>query len=306
MCTEEGNTRMNNILDSNLDIACAHHLGTFENNSPEWHELRARGIGGSEVGTICGVNPWESPYTLWAKKTGRIESQIPQNEAMEWGTRLEAVVIDKFADEHPELRIIRNIGTWACNEREWQIANPDALYERDGVLGLIEVKTARYEDAWVDGVPAHYATQVQWYLQTLGLSHAYVIVLFSGSKYREFEIHADEFEQSMNLQTVIDFKKFVDENQEPDFTAPMSSTYETVRQTHPDIDTDGEVELGTLGQLFDQAANEFNLAAETLDRIRSEILKAMGTAKRGLVSGEWKFTRQARSGGTPFLVQKKG
>jgi putative phage-type endonuclease len=287
-------------------ITAAHLIGNFANQSPEWHELRARGIGGSEVGTICGLNPWESAYTLWAKKTGKIDGTIPTSEAMEWGTRLEAVIIDKFADEHPELTLHRNVGTWASNERDWQIANPDAIYERDGQLGLIEVKTARYEDAWANGVPAHYAAQVQWYLQTLGLPHAYVVVLFSGSKYREFELHADEFEQSMNLASVIDFKKFLDSGDAPDFSAPMVSTYETVRQEHPDIDGDGEVELGSLGSIYEQAANEVALAEETLNRVRSEILAAMGTAKRGTVSGEWKFTRQARNGGTPYLVTKKG
>ena len=288
-------------------ITNAHLIGNFENQSPEWHELRARGIGGSEVGTICGLNPWESAYTLWAKKTGRIESNIPQTDAMEWGTRLEPVIIDKFADSHPELNVIRNVGTWASNERDWQIANPDALYEApDGSLGLIEVKTARYEDAWANGVPAHYQAQVQWYLQTLGLPHAYVVVLFSGSRYSEFEVVADQFEQDMNLKAVEDFRRYVLDDVKPDFSSPMISTYETVRQEHPDIEPDGAVELGVLAQLFDQAQAEASQADETLNRLRSEILAAMGKAKRGLVGGEWKFTRQSRNGGTPYLVQKKG
>lgn len=288
-------------------VTTAHMIGNFANQSPEWHKLRARGIGGSEVGTICGLNPWESAYTLWAKKTGRIESNIAQTDAMEWGTRLEPVIIDKFADNHPELAVLRSVGTWAHNEREWQIANPDALYEApDGSLGLIEVKTARYEDAWANGVPAHYAAQVQWYLQTLGLRHAWVIVLFSGSRYAEFELQADDFEQGMNLASVIDFKKYIDEDTKPDFSSPMASTYETVRQEHPDIDPEATAELGQLGLLFDQAQAEANMAEETLNRLRSEILAAMGKAKRGLVGGEWKFTRQARNGGTPYLTVKKG
>lgn len=288
-------------------ISSAHLIGNFANGSPEWHELRARGIGGSEVGTICGLNPWESAYTLAAKKLGKISAEIPTSEAMEWGTRLEAVIIDKFADEHPDLTIHRNVGTWAHNDRAWQIANPDALYEApDGSLGLIEVKTARYEDAWANGVPPHYQAQVQWYLQTLGLQHATVIVLFSGSKYREFQLDADQFEWGMNLAAVEEFKKFVDNGNMPDFSAPMASTYETVRQEHPQIDPDGEVEVGTLGNLYYQAIAEVALAEEAANRIRSEILAAMGKAKRGLVGGEWKFTRQARNGGTPYLVQKKG
>ena len=54
-------------------IEVAQHLGTFESNSPEWHALRSQGVGGSLVGTIAGLNKWESAYTAWAKYTGKIE-----------------------------------------------------------------------------------------------------------------------------------------------------------------------------------------------------------------------------------------
>ena len=46
------------------DFNGAKLLGVFESGTSEWHEARADGIGGSEVGTILGLNPWESPYYL--------------------------------------------------------------------------------------------------------------------------------------------------------------------------------------------------------------------------------------------------
>ena len=36
----------------------------------EWLELRKAGIGSSEVATIVGLNPWETPYQLWRRKLG--------------------------------------------------------------------------------------------------------------------------------------------------------------------------------------------------------------------------------------------
>lgn len=294
------------IHEAIQNVGSARWIGTYENNSPEWHALRANGIGGSEVGTILGLNPWESPFTLWAKKTNRIESSFEQSEAMEWGTRLESVIIRKFIDSHPELTVYENVGTFQHVEREWQHANPDAIYRReDGSFGVLEVKTARYEDAWANGVPPHYRAQVLWYLQTLGLQHATVTVLFSGSKYREFEVTADDFEQSVNLQTVTEFKQFIDLDVQPDFTSPMVSTYSTVRELHPDIDADSEVELGNVGQLYENALYESTRAEEALNEMRARVLDAMGTAKRGLIGGEWRVTRQARSGGTPYLITKK-
>ena len=33
----------------------------------EWLEHRKSGIGSSEVATILGLNPWETPYQLWRR-----------------------------------------------------------------------------------------------------------------------------------------------------------------------------------------------------------------------------------------------
>jgi len=60
-------------------------LGVYPPGSPEWHAERSLGIGGSEVGTILGLNPWESAYALWAKKLNLIPSEIKENWAIRFG-----------------------------------------------------------------------------------------------------------------------------------------------------------------------------------------------------------------------------
>ena len=37
------------------------------------HGLREQGVGGSQVGTCLGLNPWESAFTAWARTVGKIE-----------------------------------------------------------------------------------------------------------------------------------------------------------------------------------------------------------------------------------------
>ena len=280
-------------------------LGDFPSNSPGWHALRANGIGGSEVGTICGVNPWESPFTLWAKKTGRIERDFEPSEAMEWGTRLESVILEKFADVHPELTVFPSPGTFCHKDREWQIANLDGVFvDAAGNPGIIEIKTARYEDDWIDGVPPYYKTQVQWYLQTFGYGRAIVAVLFSGSKYREFEILADEFEQQINLKKVEEFRTYVADDIKPDFDGALS-TYETVRKIHPQIDSELEIELGQLAVDYIAASMIFAEADRNFTELKSRVLDAMGNAKKATLDGNVFVTRQARGTGTPYLVNKK-
>lgn len=286
-------------------VSSAVFHANLENGSDEWLALRGRGIGGSDVASICGFSKWTSAYTLWAQKTGLVESNVEYSEPMEWGNRLEPVILDKFEHEHPELKVLRDVGTWSHPDREWQIANPDAVFEReDGTLGIIEVKTAAYEDDWRDGVPQYYETQVQWYLQTFDFDFAYVVVLFHGNKYQEFELPANKFKQEAALEKVEQFVQHWKDGVEPDFDG-SKSTYETVRRVHPEINDDAE-ELGDLGVHYFNALDDYNKAEAEMLKLKSAVLAAMGHAKDGLVYGEKMVSRQARGNGTPYLVNRKG
>ena len=286
-------------------IEDAIHLGTFESGSPEWHALRNQGIGGSLVGTIAGLNKWESCYTAWAKHTGKIDSEISDSPAMEWGRRLESVVLDKFKDSHPELEVLDEVGTWQNSERPYQIANPDGIgMDEHGNLVVIEIKTARFPDDWEKGVPLYYLTQVQWYLSCLGIQQAYVAVLIGGSDYREFLIDAEHFQQQADIQLVERFLMAVKFDQAPDWDG-STSTYETVRRINPNIQ-DRDSELGDLGAQCLAAMEKENAAKAEALALKSQVLDRMGNAKRGLVDGQHVFSRQSRGSGAPFLVTKKG
>ena len=294
---------INKVREMVAERTHAVFLANLENGSEAWKELRQTGVGGSDVGTICGFNRWSSPYTLWAQKTGKVDRDIAASEPMEWGTRLESVILDKFEESHSELVLHREIGTWHHPERSWQLANPDAIYElADGTLGVVEVKTATYEDDWKNGVPVYYRTQVQWYLATFGLKHAYVVVLFHGNKYREFEVEASEFEQEVHLELVEKWREYVISCVEPDFDG-ADSTYETVRAMHPEIN-DETVELGNLGVLYYDTEQRFSMATREMNEMKSRVLAAMGNAKYGTVEDVQCFSRQARGTGTPYLVSK--
>jgi len=281
-------------------------VGKFENQSQEWHDLRATGIGGSDIAAICGASPWTSAFALWAKKTNRIDDVIASSEAAEWGTRLESVVLDAF-EEKSGLKLYRDVGTWSHKDRPWQLANPDAIYEDNGKLGIVEVKTSRFEDDWANGVPAYYSTQVQWYAQTFGFDTTiYVVALFGGSKFRIFELKPDSFEQENNLAEVEKFRHYLATDTQPDYDG-STSTYETVRQLHPNIDTEAQgVELGDLWVYTALALEEEKKVALKATEMRSRVLDALGNSKLGLYEGKTVATRQSRSGGTPYLTIKKG
>lgn len=65
----------------------------------EWLMLRKNGIGGSEAGAVCGLNPYVSPLEVYVSKTceGTCE-EIPDNEAMREGRDFEDYVAKRFME----------------------------------------------------------------------------------------------------------------------------------------------------------------------------------------------------------------
>jgi predicted phage-related endonuclease len=253
---------------------------------------------------------------LWAKKSGKISDQIPQSEPMEWGSRLESVILDKFVESHPDLEVWGDAGTWEHVTDSFAHANPDGIYKRqDGTWGIIEIKTAAYPDDWQllpqgvvgpsSGVPRYYLTQVQHYLRVFGFKEAIVCALFSGNKYREYLVEADEFQQQVDRDQVVKFLEALSAGVAPDWDG-SASTYESVRAMNPEL-TDDSVELGDLAEQLLYAHAEFGECEKALNALKSQVLDAMGFAKKGLFDGDVVVTRQAgRNGASPFLVIKKG
>lgn len=170
--------------------------GTPEEINKQWVEARKNGIGGSDVASIMGLNKYSSPLNVWLVKTGREESpDLSDNQAVEWGNRLEDVVAEKFAEEHPELQVRRRNATMVSLERPWAFANIDRwVTDGHGNVGILEVKTVGMRRAadWDNGVPLYYLTQVMHYMSVTGYQYAWVAVLIGGQEFREYYIERDE------------------------------------------------------------------------------------------------------------------
>jgi len=285
-------------------------IGSFESGSPEWHAARV-GVGGSDVGVIFGKSQYKSLYRLWAEKTGRVEDTSSTIQ-MRLGSALEPALREFFAAENKDWLKVHETGTWQSVQEPWQKANPDALYfDAAGELCLLEIKTSQYEDDYKGStpgeyvIPNHYFTQVQWYLQALGLKRGTLAVLFHGNLYQEITFEANQFEQDVNLQDCAHFWELVQNDIKPEWDG-ADVTVEAVRKQHPDIDADESVELMELAQTYFIADQQVKEYQATLNAAKAEILDIMGNAKYGTQGGEVVFVRSARGQGVPYLTVKKG
>jgi len=276
-------------------------LGNHENQSAEWYELRNRPgvISGSEIGTILGLSPWTSAITLWAEKTGKLERSVTPNVAMRLGTLVEPAIRQLYIESHPD-HVVQEVGTYAAAEASWMHANPDGIcLDETGEGYILEIKhTAIYWDA----VPEHYKAQVFWYMNVFKLRKAVFAVVNAG-RYKEFELLWDDFEWQAILQQVTKFRSYVLDNVQPDWDG-SESTYETVRQLSPGIESRDE-DLGTLGIELVNAQTDFDTAETHLREMKSRVIGALNGAKNGTVDGQVVVTLSQRGNSAPYLTIKK-
>lgn len=277
-------------------------IGNFTPEDQEWHDIRAKGISGTDVGTILGVNPFASAYSLWCQKTGRIDGTVPQNQRMRLGQLLERPLLEMFAESNPHLEVY-TAGTFQKEDDPWMIANPDALAFDGDKLYIVEVKTSR--NYW-DEIPPHYVAQVLHYADVFSADGIKIVAL-TGGDYREYDV---PFEEEMGIaqrEAALAFWNMVQEDKEPDWDG-AEATYEAVRDMASTSVTEESTELGDLGVHLSNAFNRHKAAEEELRQLKSATLAQMGDAKYGMCSegGEPVLVavKRSRAGGRPWLEVK--
>lgn len=322
-----------------VQLGTAILVGRFADGSPEWHEARSRVIGGSEVGSIMQVNSFESRYVLWYRKAGFLQREETENPLFEWGHRLEPVVAEKFADNHPGYAV-QVSGSWIHQDRRWHGANPDRLLsplytddEGNVYVGdpeaVLEIKTSMSGYGWEnDMCPIKYVAQIRWYMECFSLDYGYLAVLVSLGDYREFLVPRDPSKPVVSMQTgneewySIGGQEMLDAAQEfyeslpgiattDGYPPPIdggTDTYELLRERHPDIlNQDIEV-TPELALELNQALLEDKAAAAEAQRMKNLVLEIMGKSRRAIVpTADPKkpiivARRQSKKGGKPYLV----
>lgn len=260
-----------------------------------WLAERQNGVGASEAATVLGISPWNSAFNLWHAKLGPVVEV--ESERFAWGHRLEAVVADHFADQHPEFAVVR-VGVCAHTERGWQRATPDRLLYEAGVgegddpLSGLEIKTYDIvSDEWgpdgSDQIPAHYLAQVEQTMDVLGFDTYYLAVLFGGSHYREYPIT-----RTASVQADIDLIREAGEafwgqvvgGVEPDIDWRPATT-RRLKALHPSV-VDADVEIAEV-LIAGRYKADLAVKAATRDRDAADNLvrAALGDYRTGTVGG---------------------
>ena len=159
----------------------------------EWLKYRTKGIGGSDVSIIAGINPFKSVHQLWLEKTEQVEPEEQQSEYAHFGTLLEPIVRKEFM-ERTGICVRQKHMLLQSKEYPFMLADVDGVINADGEICIFEAKTASAykQETWEEEVPAPYILQVQHYMAVTGAKKTYIAALVGGNHFYYHEVLRDE------------------------------------------------------------------------------------------------------------------
>lgn len=203
---------------------------TKESRHQAWLAFRAKGVGGSDKGTILGLNPYSTPYDLWLEKTGR---QKPEDISGKWaivkGNALEVELRRRFRALHPEYQVIDGTDISLVSK-----AHPLMHASLDGFIydeasdswGILEIKTANanrgrtdwHDDAGELIAPDYYMAQVTHYMAVTGFRWGYFYADIGEPEPVEVRFERDEDDINAVVNAAEDFWGFVARDEMPALT----------------------------------------------------------------------------------------
>lgn len=207
-------------------------IPTINMSHDEWLAHRQKSIGGSDAPTIIGLNPWSSPYTVWADKLGKIPPK-EDNEAMRQGRDLEAYVAERFCEQTGK-KVRRENNILVNPQYPFAHANVDRLVigedaglecKTTSVLNLKNFKNGAFPDT--------YYVQCVHYMMVTGCKKWYLAVLVLNKGFYVFEIERDEDEIAALAKSEEEFWKLV-EAKTPPATDGTESTSNTISLLYPE------------------------------------------------------------------------
>lgn len=269
---------------------------------PRWLAARRTGIGGSDIASILGANPWKGALAVWADKTGKVEDH-EAGEAALWGSKIEPLILEHFGQVtgrkvQRAQKLLRS-RKWpfllaTLDGEQWDAARGDAI-------GCIEIKVTSLEDRWEDGPPQYVVAQIQQQLAVTDREWTSVAALFNGRTFWHQDFGRDEQMISEIVERGAEFWGRVELEEAPEATAGDKNTLAAL---YPKAQEGLVVELGADFVSLDEEIQKLKGAKKEIDLALSaaenKLRQAIGEAAVAkLPNGfQYKYAVESRAGYT--------
>lgn len=275
--------------------------------SKEWHELRSKTVGASEVAALFDCCPYMTKFALWHYKNGTLDRpELDDNERIKAGQRLERVIAEYVADENewdiePGPFVVHPSVEGMSASLDFKIVNegPAAL-EIKNIDRLVWVE--KWHNAYEEiEAPVHIELQLQHQLAVSELEYGYIGCLIGGNQLHiiKRERHTEVIKQIE--QRVAQFWNEIADGKEPE---PFShKDYEFVRKVYnrpkkgKHIDLSNDSLASSLCEVIKAEQETVTAAGKAIDRCKARLLHLMGDAESVQMAG---FSATAK------VIKRKG
>lgn len=177
---------------------------TLKMEKEEWLSERQKGIGGSDVAAILGINKWKTPLDVYYEKISETPIHTIETPKMKAGLMLEQVIADWYAEETGK-KVVRDNKIRVHPHYPFLIANLDRviLGDQNTSTGILECKTTSGYAAknWDTEIPLYYYCQLQHYLNVTGYNWGEIAILIDGWDFQRFYFEKDiEFCEALEIR----------------------------------------------------------------------------------------------------------
>lgn len=191
----------------------------------EWLSIRHKYIGGSDSGTVVGVNKFKSRYKLWLEKTDK-SPEFDGNTITEVGSYLEDFVAQQFTKQ-TGMQVRKSNFTYVNDKYPWACANVDRLVvgDTDAILEIKVTGNYEYMDYIRKGeiVPT-WLCQMMHYMTILEKKRAYLAVLLDCREVRVLQLDFDQGESNALMEAEREFWDMVQGDNPPEIDGSDSTT----------------------------------------------------------------------------------
>lgn len=166
-------------------------VSTLNLDKKSWLRYRKRGIGGSDAGAVCGLNPYRTAIQVYYDKTSDEIEEI-DNEAMRQGREFEDYVAGRFCEASGK-KVRRANAMYYDEKNPFMLADVDRMVV--GENAGLECKTASpyMAEKWEDGkIPLSYQIQCHHYMSVCNTEAWYIAVLIYCKEFKYYRIERDE------------------------------------------------------------------------------------------------------------------
>ena len=263
-----------------------------EQRSPEWFALRADGITATEVSVIAGLNPYKTPYQLWAEKLGKYEPE-PVGAAAVRGLLLESTVA-QFYEMETGKKLKRSNGIVRLKEIPWVMASLDRTIV--GEDGLVEIKTSTSPRWSLHPVPPEVVAQVQWQMFVTGAPWCDVAVLLGGLVFRIERVEASLEMQTSLYRKAVEFRSLIATQTPPPLQGEDSDALASVTPWNG-LEEWAQADAGIerVAQRYSEGRYEATLLDQELQNLAISLKEAIGE-KAGVAGSGWQASWKANKG----------